>query len=163
MKSYLVPALAAAVLMTGCAAGADSARDPGGDGTPESANPSKPTANPTAAPWPAYVPDDYTYTLRVACYCPDAGVPGIVTVADGKVVDAVFARNRFGQPAGAPAPEFMRVTIDDIINAANDPKADTVTVRWPKGRDHPSWVWIDQMTNAVDEEVGYTIRHVDPA
>ena len=156
MRKRLTPTLAALALVTGC--GADVATDP--DGAPEAA-PSASTAHPTAAPWPAYQPDDYTFTLLVSCYCPDAGVPIVVTVADGKVTDAVFARRGGGHIAGAPAPAWMQVTINDVIDAANDEKADSVSVRWPDGQDYPRSVWVDQDRNMADEERGYTIRNVE--
>lgn len=121
------------------------------------------TAQPSGPPWPAYGVEDYTYTLRVRCFCPDAGVPITVTVTDGKAVDAVLATKGSGRPAGASAPEWARVTINDVIEAANDTKADTIEVRWPAGQDYPTSVWVDRDTNAIDEEIGYTIRDVDPA
>jgi hypothetical protein len=160
MRTRLIPTLAVVALMAGCgAAGADGATDHDADPEPE---PTTPTSNPTAAPWPEYQVDDYTFTLRVTCYCPDAAVPVTITVADGKVTDAVFARKGWGHPVGAPAPEWMQVTINDVIDAANNKKADTVTVRWPDGQDYPSSVWVDLDRNMADEERGYTIRNVEP-
>ncbi len=161
MRRRLTPTLAAVALVAGCGTvDAHVATDP--DGVPEPAR-SDPTSHPTAAPWPAYQPDDYTFTLRVTCYCPDAGVPVTVTVADGKVTDAVFARKGWGHPAGVPAPEWMRVTINDAIDAANNKRADTVTVRWPDGQDYPNSVWVDLDKKMADEERGYTIRNVEPS
>ena len=55
------------------------------------------------------------------------------------------------------------MTINDVIDTANDTGADTVKVRWPAGQDHPTSVWVDRDTNTIDEEIGYTIRDVDPA
>ena len=156
MRKRLTPTIAAVALVAGC--GANVATDP--DGASEAA-PSAPTSHPTAAPWPAYQPDDYTFTLRVTCYCPDAGAPVTVTVADGKVTDAVFARQGWGHPVGAPAPKWMQVTINDVIDAANDKRADSVTVRWPDGQDYPNSVWVDLDKNMADEERGYTIRNVE--
>ena len=55
----------------------------------------------------------------------------------------------------------MQVTINDVIDAANDKRADSVTVRWPDGQDYPNSVWVDQDRNMADEERGYTIRNVE--
>jgi hypothetical protein len=117
------------------------------------------TAPPNGPPWPAYDAEDYTFTLRVRCYCADAGVPITVTVTDGKVVDAVRATKR----SGRPAPDWARVTINDVIDTANDTDADTIDVRWPAGQDYPTSVWVDHDTDTIDEEIGYTIRDVEPA
>jgi hypothetical protein len=42
---------------------------------PEPASSGTPAQHPTAAPWPSYEVDDYTYTLRVMCFCVDGGIP----------------------------------------------------------------------------------------
>lgn len=158
MRTRLIPTLAAVALVAGC--GADGAADPEAGADPQHTTP---TSHPTAAPWPWYQADDYTFTLRVTCYCPDAGAPITVTVTDGKIAGAVFARKGWGHPVGAPAPKWMQVTINDVIDAANNKKADTVTVRWPDGQGYPNSVWVDLDKNMADEERGYTIRNVEPA
>ncbi len=111
-------------------------------------------------PWPAYAVDDYTYTLRVSCFCADAGVPVIVTVRDGKAIDAVYAHRGRGHAAGDPAGDWLRVTINDVIDAANTPHAYRVRVTWPQGQDYPTSVWVDRDAHTADEEIGYAIRHV---
>jgi hypothetical protein len=171
MRWHPVPTLAALALLAllnGCGSqeavdGAEHAQDPG---TPTRGT--TPTSDPGSAlssgpPWPLYDVEDYTFTLRVHCFCPDAGVPVTITVTDGEVVDAVFAKKRSSRPAGAPAPEWRRVTINDVIGAANDTDAYTVDVRWPAGQDYPTSVWVDRDADTIDEEIGYTIRDVDPA
>jgi hypothetical protein len=161
MRRRLTPALAALALVAGCgAAGADVPTD---RDEPEPASTSDPSSQPTAAPWPAYQAQDYTFTLRVSCYCPDGGTPVTVTVRDGHVTEAVYARKGWGHAAGAPAPAWMQVTINDVIDAANDRHADTVTVRWPDGQGYPASVWVDRDRHAADEEIGYSIRNVEPS
>ena len=137
------------------------AREPGAQ-TPE-ATPAPESAAPSGPPWPAYGVEDYTFTLRVRCFCPDAGVPITVTVIDGKVVDAVIARKGLGRPAGAPAAEWARITINDVIESANDTDAHTIDVRWPAGQDYPTSVRVDRDANTIDEEIEYIIRDVSPA
>ena len=44
------------------------------------------------------------------------------------------------------------VTIQDIIDRANDTKAAEVTVDWPAGQDYPNSVYIDQNKKIADEE-----------
>lgn len=160
MTKRLLPSLAVSALLAGCGtAGLQDARDsrePSEPATPD------PGGRPTAAPWPAYPVADYTYTLRKSCFCVDAGVPVTVTVRNGTVADAVYTRAGRGHAAGTPAVGWLRVTINDIIEVANDTDADSVKVRWPAGQAHPASVYVDWDKLAIDEEAGYSIRDVNP-
>ena len=170
MRRHPVPTLAALALLAllnGCgsqeaADGSEHAEDPGTQTSAATPASDPGTAPPGGPPWPLYDVDDYTFTLRVDCFCPDAGVPVTITVIDGKVVDAVFAKKGSSRPPGAPAPEWQRVTINDVIGAANDTDAYDVDVRWPADQDYPTSVWVDRKASTIDEEIGYTIRDVDP-
>lgn len=113
-------------------------------------------ASPSASAFPGFAPEDYTYRLEVLCFCPRVGAVR-VEVADGKVVAATALSGRL---KGRPAPDFTRLTIDDIIDRANDPSAAQVKVVWPQGQDHPTSVRIDTMDRATDDEVTYVIRNV---
>ncbi len=156
MKNHAVPLLlVAAALLAGCGT-TDEVAVQGTGGTQQ------PSSQPTQAPWPAYQVDDYTYTLRTACFCADRGVPVIVTVRDGVATDAVYARRGRGHAAGEPAGDWMRITINDIIDAANIKGAHLVRVRWPQGRSYPTSVYVDRDANAADEEIGYSVRDVTP-
>ena len=162
MKRQLAPlVVGAAVLLAGCGSTGNLAGD-GTDGSPEAA-PSTTDPRPTDGPWPAYGVANYTYTLRTACFCADRGVPVVVTVRDGKAVDAVYAHTGSGHAAGDSAGDWMRVSINDVIDAANTQDAYQVRVRWPKGQDYPASVWVDPDANAADEEIGYSVRDVRPA
>ena len=124
------------------------------------------TASPAGSPsssarpsYPTFTPEDYTYRLEVLCYCPLFG-PVDVTVTDGKVTAAVAAT---GPGKGKPAPEVARRSINDLIAIANDPKVASVDVTWPTGQDHPDAIKVDQIEQAIDDEVTYTITNVVPA
>jgi hypothetical protein len=163
MKNYLVPILiGVAVLVAGCGSRGDVAPQVSG-GTPQPASGGTQQPHPTAAPWPAYDVDDYTYTLRTMCFCADGGTPVIVTVRDGEATDAVYAHRGRGHDAGDPAGDWMRVTINDVIDAANTEHAYQVRVAWPEGQDYPTSVYVDRDANTADEEIGYRIRDVIPA
>jgi len=108
------------------------------------------------ATYPSFGPQDYTYHLEVLCFCPQRGTVEVV-VQHGRVTKATVLD---GQLAGTPAPEFTRLTIDDIIEQANSPAAAKVKVDWPAGQDHPSSVMVDRIAQAVDDEVTYTIENV---
>jgi hypothetical protein len=162
MKKRLVPLLVGvATLAAGC--GSSGHADIDGGVTPETTPRGTPDSHSTAAPWPAYEVDDYTYTLRTACFCADGGVPVIVTVRDGEAVGAVYAQRGRGHAAGDDAGDWMRVSINDVIDAANNKNAYQVRVRWPQGQDYPTSVWVDRDANMADDEIGYSIRDVSPA
>jgi hypothetical protein len=134
--------------------------DRAADGTAPATSPS-PTASPSATPsstgrYPAFAATDYVYRLEVLCFGPQAG-PVRVKVEGGKVADATVLS---GAGKGRPAPDYTRLSIDDIIAKANDPAAAKVQVTWPAGQDHPTSVSIDRIANAIDDEVTYTIKNV---
>lgn len=134
----------------------------GGDDTTAS-DPStpSPSASTTAGPgsYPSFAPEDYTYRLEVLCFCPMPG-PAEVTVQGGEVVSAVLVKGSRGMPKGSDAPEYMQLTINDVIDSANDPQADDVEVDWPDGQDYPSSVAVDQSKQAMDDEVTYVVKDV---
>lgn len=146
----------AAVLLVLAGCGAQSADDDAVGSAATGSTPS-PIEAPTVGTYPAFAPEDYAFTLRVECFCPEGGAPVRVTVVDSEVTSAVFAR---GPRKGEAAPRWMAVSIDDVIDAANDTTADEVRVVWPAGQDHPTSVWVDQDIGMADEERGYTVTHV---
>ena len=152
----LVATAALALVLTGCGNDEpDVASDPTTEPTP--------TAEPTVGTYPYFEPQDYAYTLMFSCFCPDAGTPIRVTVVDDEVTDAVLTadgQGRGGGKKGDPAPQYTWMTIDDIIEAANDTEAAEVRVEWPAGQDYPDSVYVDHDTNVADEENGYTISDV---
>lgn len=144
-------AVLAALLLAACGGGdGDEARD----GTPTTSSPA--TDGPVPTGYPDFAPQDYTYRLEVLCFCPLAG-PLAVTVADGAVTSATSIE---GDTKGEEAPDFARLTINDIIDRANDENLAKVEVVWPSGQDHPDRVAIDQIERATDDEVTYTISDV---
>lgn len=167
-------ALAAALCLVLTACGGNDEPDTASDPAPAPSTGSTPTPTPTptpteptpSEPYPDFEPTDYEFLLATSCYCPDAGTPIRVTVVADEVARAVLARDgtgRGGGKKGDPAPEYLWVTIDDIIDRANEATANgaaTVTVDWPSGQDHPDNVYIDESEMMADEEVGYTISDV---
>lgn len=141
--------LAAALVLTAC----------GSEPTPVADDPA-PTAEPTTGTYPAFAPADYAYTLSVSCFCVDAGAPVRITVVDGEVTDAVYTKDGRGVDEGTQAPDYRRLTIEEIIAAANDTEAASVEVEWPQGQDYPSSVYVDQDEQMMDEEIGYAVSDV---
>lgn len=156
----LAAGLLTALALTGC--GDDeggTASDPGSGG--EGSQSDSPSDSPTVGTYPDYEPPDYGYTLLVSCFCPDAGVPVRVTVEGGDVAEAVYARSGRGFTKGDTAPDYREVTINDVIEAANNTKAESVRVEWPEGQDFPTSVYVDEDSRIADEEIGYQITDVD--
>ena len=131
--------------------------------SPTSSPTDEPTAEPTVGTYPPFEPESYTYHLSVSCFCIGAGVPIKVTVEDSVVVAAVYTADDHGRSAvkkGDPADKSYWLTINDIIEAANNTKAARVDVDWPEGQDYPNSVYVDEDERVIDEEVGYTLSRV---
>lgn len=144
-------AVVTALGTTGCGTEDDAATDEA-TGVPSAT----PSSSPAAPTYPAFAPENYSFRLEVLCYCPQIGAVRVI-VQDGKVAGATTLS---GDAKGTEAPEFVRLTINDIIERANDPAVDKVDVTWPAGQDYPSVVAIDQLSMATDDEVTYTIKNV---
>lgn len=164
--------LTAALALAGCGASdtvtdaaADEPTTSAGTSTPEPSDEPIPTPEPTLEPgsYPAYPADDYSYVLRLQCYCPSVNEPIAVTVTDGEVSEAVWAEKGPDHAAGDPVGEWGELTLDQIIEKANDPEMFKVLVDWEAGSPHPTKVSLDQEEMMVDEEITYLISDVQPA
>lgn len=140
--------------------GDDVASDP----APTSASPTAaPTESPSAGTYPAFEPEDYTFELSVSCFCAGANTPIAVTVVDSEAVSAVYTMDdggRGGGKKGDPADQSYWMTINDVIDIANDTEADTVRVDWPAGQDYPTTVFVDGEKSMADDETSYSIANV---
>ena len=119
-----------------------------------------PTA-PTDRAQPGSLPDfpypDYAYTLEMRCFCANIDQKYRITVAGGEVSSVNWATNGDGHEVGdAVTDEYLRLTIQDIIDLGNDPEAAQVDVDWPAGQAYPNSVYVDKDKMAADE-VGYTL------
>ncbi len=159
MKILLSAAATAMALTVLAGCSGDDDGDTATDPAEKSDTTTAPTDGSTTDGYPAFDAADYTFVLEQLCYCPVTG-PVEVTVEDGEVTSAVIAKGGQGMKKGSDAPEYLWITINDVIDRANDPEAAQVDVDWPDGQDWPSTVAIDQIENAVDDEVTYTIRDV---
>jgi hypothetical protein len=163
----LLPALVVPLLALGACGGTTVARDPGPSAAPTSGSvSSSPSSSPTTGTYPHYQPTDYGFDLVVSCFCADSDTPIRVTVLHAKVVGAVYlgdATGRGSVHAGETADQNRWLSINDVIDAANDTSAYRVTVDWPAGQDYPNRVVVDPNQNTTDEGVGYAISDVEPA
>lgn len=162
-----VAASVSVLVLSACGTDDGSVADDPGASEPASSTTSTPTeeatAEPTVGTYPEFEPATYSYQLSVACFCVGAGVPIEVTVEDGEVVDAVYLADDDGRSAvkkGDPADKRFWLTINDVIEAANNTSAARVDVVWPPGQDYPSSVVVDEDEKTADEEIGYTVSEV---
>jgi Family of unknown function (DUF6174) len=160
-------ALVLPLSLAACGSGDDD-DDVASDPAPTSASSSpsetpSPTAAPTVGTYPAFEPTDYTFELTISCFCMGAGVPIEVTVADAEVVGAIYGADdsgRGGVKQGDPADQHFWMTINDVIDKANDTEAERVDVEWPAGQDYPNTVYVDGHKDVADDETSYTIANV---
>jgi hypothetical protein len=163
MKRTTLSSTVLATLLTAAIAGcgSETATDPGDAADTPGSPSASPTASPTTGTYPEFPHEDYSYTLRLRCYCAAFGNPIRVTVADDEITSATWARNGHGTVKGEEVTEeWARLTLDDIIAAANDTEADVVEVDWAEDADHPTRVSVDRDTDAVDEEITYVVSDV---
>lgn len=136
-----------------------SAEEPKSDDT---SAPSPQATSSSTAPTghPRFEEPDYTYVLRMNCYCPFI-TPVRITVEDGSVSSAVATEDGRSIRRGEEAPESLQLTINDIIDRAEDPDVAEVELDWPDGQAWPNRVRLDQIEGAVDDEITYVISDVD--
>ncbi|WP_372729794.1 DUF6174 domain-containing protein [Nocardioides sp.] len=163
MKVLLLVPGALLALLTACGGDGTTVADPAASSTGSPSPTAEESETASSGVYPSYAPTDYSYTLSVSCFCLDAGVPIRIRVEDGEVTRAVYARGGRGVQKGADADEFRRITINDVIDAANDPRAEKVQVEWPEGQDHPTRVSIDRSEMVADDEITYEISAVSVA
>jgi hypothetical protein len=159
----LLSAAAAAMALTviaGCSGDDDGdATDTATDTASTTPTTSDPTAEPTVGTYPELDAEDYTFVLEQVCFCPITG-PVKVVVEDGEVTSAVVLKGGQGIEKGSNAPDYLWITINDVIAQANDTDAADVQVRWPDGQDWPDRVSVDKIELATDDEINYVVRDV---
>lgn len=165
MVRTLLAAMAGCLVLVGCSNGGGGARADDPVPTTSSAPTRTPAGTPTgtqnAGRYPAYAPQDYSYTLTVTCFCADAGAPIRVTVQRGEAVDAIYLGDGRGVSKGDEPDQRRWLTIDDVIDLANDTDADHVDVTWPRGQDHPSSVSVTQGERLADASTSYAVAEVE--
>ncbi len=169
MRTFALSLAALVLPLSLAACSGDDGDDVASDPAPTSATASpsetpSPTAEPTVGTYPEFEPTDYTFELTVSCFCVGAGAPIEVTVENAVVVGAIYGPGsdggRGGVKPGDPADKHYWLTINDVIEQANDTEAARVDVDWPAGQDYPNSVYVDTAENVADDEVGYTIANV---
>ena len=115
--------LSAAAMAMALTALAGCSGDDDGDTATDPATKSDTTTEPTDPPdvgsYPELEATDYTYLLEQQCYCPLTG-PVKVTVEDGEVTSSVILEGGQGMKKGSVAPDYLHLSINDVIARAND-------------------------------------------
>ena len=163
----LLLAVSLSASLAACGGDADDgqvASDTSPTSAPAEPTPSGPTIPPEAGSLPDYPYADYSYSLEMRCYCANQDQQYRITVAGGEVTDVTWPTEGDGHAVGDPvSDEYARVTIQDVIDKGNDPKAAQVDVEWPAGQDYPTSIYVDQDKMVADEEVTWVISDVQPA
>ena len=161
-RTLLPAALLATALLAGCGSATDvEVTDPTGSPSASATPTPSPSGSPEPGAYPAYPFSDYSYTLKLQCFCASFGKPIRISVADGEVASAAWARTGQGTVKGEEVTdEWARLTLDDVIDAANDTEAEVVEVDWEAGADHPTRVSVDRDLQAMDEEITYVVSDV---
>lgn len=105
--------------------------------------------------------DSYTYTLTVGCFCP--ALLGVeVVVRDGEVVR--LDGKPFDPGTTVTGFDGLAPTVDHLFDvlAQAQQSADDVTVRYEAQTGVPTSILVDQMVNAIDDEISYTVKHLVP-
>lgn len=162
LRHAAATALAVTVLavLAGCGGGDDDETTTADDPASTTPATSDPTDEPTVGSYPELEATSYTYLLEQICFCPVTG-PVKVTVEDGEVTSAVIVKGSPGIKKGSEAPDYLWITINDVIAQANDTEAAEVDVVWPDGQDWPDRVDVDKVEMATDDEIHYVIRDVE--
>jgi hypothetical protein len=111
------------------------------------------------ARWDAAGIEDYEWTYSGSCFCPRLTVT--VRVEGGQVVDTQVVSE--GQPAGTEADLQITTMLDlfDEVQRAID-TADSVTVEYDADTGRVISLDVDQITDAADDEYGYTVTSFLP-
>jgi hypothetical protein len=157
-----VLACALAFVLTGCGGSDSAAPESASDPSVSDDTTGDATVEPSA-PWTTdadgertFTAQDYTYRLEALCFCPVTG-PVEVQVEDGAVTSATLLR---GGQKGEEAPDYLHLTIADLLERAADPSVASAEIDWPEESDWPTSVELDQIARAVDDEITYRVGQV---
>jgi Family of unknown function (DUF6174) len=113
--------------------------------------------------WVSAGVEDYSYQLDVICFCTISG-HFEVTVADGEVVEV---QSDSGPVDFASPDQFMSYDLEGLFDLAADwgggSPPDEMLVAFDPELHYPTEVRIDQMSNAIDDELTFFVSEFEPA
>lgn len=173
MKKLLLAGVCSALLLTtaGCVkdqpapvptGGPDHTSSSAPSSSPSSSTSSSPSSSPSKpAPTPtldlqSFKVANYDFTYEIKCFCSNRS-PITASVRDGKITKATSAKGEVINNGEAPqGPDLL--TVNEMISAAEQVSArGSVKVDWPEGSPAPKTIFIDNIENAIDDEITYTI------
>ncbi len=106
--------------------------------------------------------DAYTITIERMCFCPDVG-PYVVTVEGGEPVSVT--RDGKAVPLDDEMLASWPLTVEDLFAEIDDAEAtaDEVVVEHDETLGYPTRIAIDRIEDAIDDEMTYVVRGLDPA
>ena len=106
--------------------------------------------------WAATRPAAYAITVRVSCFCMEAGRAAVHEVRGTQLV----ARRDAATGEALPIMPALAITVDDLfarIDAAQTSGAQVVRARYDPTRGHPVELYIDQSAQLADDEYDVTV------
>lgn len=148
MLKLALLSLIAVTLATGCSLGN---------------SPAQKELNAAKIMWDSANIEDYQFELRVSCFCPQEIVqPVLINVVDGIAVALVYADNGSLVTTELFARSDTVDKLFEIIQEAINSEADSLKVTYDKHSGYPVSVIIDQIAEAVDEEISYFVSNLTP-
>ncbi len=118
-----------------------------------------------AAAWASARPLRYRYHFRRVCFCRPTIVSGTVAVQDGTIIGVT---NAFDEQISQPIPnpdlsQFRSIEqLFEEIRQAESRNADVITIKYDPFLRFPARVDVDFLVPAVDDEITYEARDVEP-
>ncbi|MEX1183272.1 MAG: DUF6174 domain-containing protein [Gemmatimonadota bacterium] len=106
---------------------------------------------------------DYSFVLQRACFCGmEAMGPVRITVEDGVRTSAIYVES--GEPVGSMYEQHFP-TMAGLFDQLEEmfARADVIEAEYHPTLGYPVEVQIDFITNAIDDELGLSIRDVQAA
>lgn len=116
--------------------------------------------------WEAQNIDHYRYTVVVTCFCIFAGAEITYEVQNGQVIDQIIEPHPDRQIDPAEIEQFYQEynTIEKVFEflekASNE--ADEVTVEYDPTYGYPAEISIDNIKEAIDDELYLSLSNVEP-
>ena len=112
--------------------------------------------------WQSKGVQDYQFVFSMGCFCPpEYTSPVRITIRNGHIVDAVYTELNEPIPAQRRA---QLLTLDELFDVAEGYaySADSVMLLFDTSNGFISSLSVDQIKNAIDDELGYSVSDFVP-
>lgn len=107
--------------------------------------------------WNTHRLTDYTYRLRITCYCPPEFTEPVEITVHGRAVQGV-ASAATGTPLSQEQAAYFQITVDSLfgwLETALSEAAAVIVADYDASLGYPRNVHIDYAQPAVDDEIGF--------